>query len=276
MPLLQDHAAHAVLFAPSYWMAPSGQRAPGDLFMSWEQLRACVKSGLVDVQSHAHRHALVHTCARLVDFANPRALARFDIYDWPMRMVGGTQELGKPPLGTPVYSATPLLSASRRYLENSELTMACRQFVQQLGGPEFFADAGWRRRLHAFHRSHGAALRGRYMSDSELDELIASEFTLSREKFRSQLGYAPTCIAYPWMLGSRRSLELARRSGFRVAFGVALDYGAQRRSGTLPLAAYGRLKCDWLRCLPGAGRASAWSSIGRKLSGLSALQHLAH
>ena len=78
------------------------------------------------------------------------------------------------------------------------------------------------------------------------------------------------------MLGSRLSLELASRHGLRTAFGVALDYRAERRRARLPIPVFGRLKCDWLQFLPGQDRSNVLTAVGRKLSGIAKLQHLAH
>jgi hypothetical protein len=69
---------------------------------------------------------------------------------------------------------------------------------------------------------------------------------------------------------------LARRSGFRFAFGVAMDYRAERRRTRLPIPVYGRLKSDWLQFLPGEQRASVLGAVRRKLAGFSTVQHLAH
>lgn len=275
MPLLRTFEAHAVLFAPSYWMAPPAQPAD-DLFMSWQELRACVESGLVDVQSHAHRHALVAISPQLVDFAHPQALARFDIYDWPMRNIEDAEELGRPAPGTPIYRSAPLLSASRRFVENSQLTRACRELVQRCGSDEFFARPQWRTQLRDLHRTLSATLRGYFLDEQAFHQLLASEFEINREQFRKHLGYAPSCIAYPWMLGSPLSLQLAQRSGLRTAFGVALDYRAERRRERLPIPVFGRLKCDWLQFLPGERRSNVLAAVGRKLSGFTKLQHLAH
>jgi peptidoglycan/xylan/chitin deacetylase (PgdA/CDA1 family) len=275
LPLLRQFDARAVLFAPSYWMEPARNTAD-DLFMSWAQLSACAESGLVDVQSHAHRHALVPVSAQVIDFANPQALARFDIYDWPIRFVDGRDELGRPALGTPVYRAAPLLSAERRYLESSAATHACRDFVDRHGGVEFFLHTDWRTRLARVFREREQDAPGRLMDVAAFEGMVASEFELAREEFRRHLGYAPQAIAYPWMLGSRRSLHLAKRSGFRAAFGVAMDYRAERNSARLPLPVYGRLKSDWLQFLPGEQRASVLGALRRKLARFGAVQHLAH
>lgn len=281
LPLLRTFDTRAVLFAPSYWMTPALRRVPSggpndDLFMSWEQLRACLDSGLVDVESHAHRHALVPISSRLVDFAHPQALARFDIYDWPMRCIDGAEELGRPAPGTPVYRAAPLLSATHRYLENGELTRACRDFVERSGGADYFLRPGWRAALQAFHRDGLRRMAGRLMDAVEIEGQVAAELELSRESFRKQLGYAPAYIAYPWMLGSHLSLRLAQRIGFRAAFGVALDYGAERNRDRLPIPVFGRLKSDWLRFLPGKSRCSVLAAVGKKVAGFGKIQHLAH
>jgi hypothetical protein len=71
------------------------------------------------------------------------------------------------------------------------------------------------------------------------------------------------------------SLELARESGIQVAFGVALDYRAAK-DRTLPIPVFGRLKSDWIRLLPGSGRANVLTLIGRKVFGFPQMQNLAH
>lgn len=297
MPLLRTYEARAVLFVPTHWMTqkwghssfpaaqptsatsvPEMRNVPisDDLFMSWPEVRACVESGLVDVQSHAHRHALVATAPQLVDFAHPKALARFDVYDWPMRDLNGVEELGRPAPGTPIYRSTPLLSATRRFVENSEITLACRERVERVGIEDFFAQPHWRRQLAELHRRLSERLVGRYLDQEDFRALVASEFELNRELFRQHLGCPPSCIAYPWMLDSPLSLQLAKHHGLRTAFGVALDYRAERRRAQLPIPVFGRLKCDWLQFLPGRQRSNVLTAVGRKLSGFAKLQHLAH
>lgn len=272
LPVLKEFNACATLFAPSYWMSAPAAPADRERFMSWEQLREAARSGLVDVQSHAHRHALVFTSSRVLEFANPHTLAHYDIYDWPMRSGPGAEELGRPALGTPIYGATPLLSARKRLIEDPAVTAACVDTVGRLGGRAFFERPDWLSHLRRVHSSAGTP--GRWADEASLTALVASEFELSRELFLRHMGYSPQYLAYPWMMGSPWSLELARRFGLRGVFGVALDF--RRARGRLPVRAFGRIKSDWLRLLPGSGRSSFLSIATGKVTGIARTQHLAH
>jgi hypothetical protein len=245
--------------------------------MSWEQLKECVDSGLVDVASHAHRHALVFESDRLAGFATPGLLQRYDIYDWPMRHDGGGDRLGRPAPGTPIYAAAPLLSARTRYLESPAVRESCVALVERAGAADFFSRPDCFSRLMQLHDSRAGSLPGRYLRDEEFRALVASEFELSRAAFEEHLGFAPTAFAYPWTLGSPLSVDLARRFGVRCLFGVGTDFGRARAlSRRYGLPVFGRIKGDWLELLPGSNRARLLPVLARKLAGLPNQQHLAH
>ena len=271
LPLLRKYQMRAVLFAPTYWMNGSG---PQGLFMNWDQLRDSLASGHVEVQSHAHRHALVHTGAQLADFASPETLHRYHFFDWPMRHNYGNYELGPPAPGTPFYRAAPLLSARRRYIENMEVVRLCREFVSEQGDG-FFTEPDAGTRLRDCYARVSAGRPGRWSSEQELDRERLTEFDRSRELFRSELGITPRYFAFPWMLGNARSLELAKQAGMAATFGVGVDFRAARRRG-LPLPVFGRLKGDWLRCLPGRGRVHALPVLAGRLRRVATLHHLSH
>ena len=274
LPALRTFDARATLFVPSYWMQPAAVTG-SSLFMTWPQVKDCAESGYVDVQSHAHRHALVATSNQLIGFATPSLIARYDVYDWPMRNTAMGERLGPPPLGAPIYRAAPLLSAQGRYVESPGLSQACTRLVSESGGEAFFRLSNWSARLFEHYQARARVLQGELMSAADFAALVGSEFELARAEFTTHLGYTPSSLAYPWMLGSLQSLELARYHGFRTAFGVALDYRRARR-GELPLPTFGRLRSDWLPLLPGHGRASLLSIAARKLATFYGNQPLAH
>lgn len=276
LPALRASRSHATVFAPTLWMGTT-RPAGTEQFMNWEQLAECAASGLVDVASHAHRHALVFESDRLAGFATPGLLARYDIYDWPMRRDGGGDRLGRPAAGTPLYGAAPLLSARTRYLESAALREACIALVERTGAADFFSRPDCYPRLMKLHRSRAGSLPGRYARDEEFRALVASEFESSRAAFQQHLGFAPTAFAYPWTLGSPLSLDLAARFGIRCVFGVGTDFGRARAlSRRGPLQVFGRIKGDWLELLPGRNRAHLLPVIARKVAGIANQQHLAH
>jgi peptidoglycan/xylan/chitin deacetylase (PgdA/CDA1 family) len=276
LPALRASRSQATVFAPTLWMG-SARPAGTERFMSWEQLEECIASGLVDVASHAHRHALVFNSDRLAGFATPRLLERYDIYDWPMRHERGGDRLGRPAPGTPLYGAAPLLSARTRYIESAALRDACTALVERAGAAAFFSRPDCYSLLMNLHRSRAASLPGRYLRDEEFRALVASEFELSRAAFERHLGFAPTAFAYPWTLGSPLSLELARHFGIRCVFGVGTDFGRARALSRLgPMSVFGRIKGDWLELLPGRNRARLLPVLARKVAGFGNQQHLAH
>ena len=242
-PLLQEFQVPATLFVPSYWPGTDG-------FMTWEQIRTCARSGLVDVQSHAHRHALVSVSRRLVGFASPAM--RHHVFDWPMRHEHGADVLGAAPAGTPIYESRPLLSATHRVLDSDEAITACRTHVAR-EGPEFFGHPGWSRVLHRLHQRASRA-GWRVLSGDAWWAVIAEELLRSRETLRREVGIEPRYLAYPWELGSRQSVTVAGEIGFDALFGVGMDAGRTARWSVAP-PAFARFRGDWLRFLPGTGRA---------------------
>jgi len=281
-PLLKQFGARVTLFVPTAWMEngdrdpESGSDAPEGTFMTWDQVRDCADSGLVDVQAHGHRHALVHTSTRLVSFATPEQVRRSPIYDWPMRWEDGRNLLGIPPLGTPIYDAQPLLSAHVRVLEDEAAARVCRDLVREGEAQGFFERPGALTQLRRAHKE--AARRSpsvRRIEGPEFEALVRAEFERSSELLRRHVGRAPEFFAYPWMMGSDLSLRCAADAGIKAVFGVGLDFTrAQRLAG--PLVGYGRLKGDWLRFLPGRGRRRLREVVPGKLARFLGSEHLAH
>jgi peptidoglycan/xylan/chitin deacetylase (PgdA/CDA1 family) len=288
LPALRRFEARAVLCVPTAWLR--GPREEDGLagaedragFMSWEELRAAAASGLVEPALHGHRHALVNRSLRLAGFASPSSLEHYDVYDWPMRREAGqgardpSDRLGRPAPGTPVYEAVPLFSASRRVLEPAAAAEACRARVAEEGAARFFARPDWEavlRRVHDAAAGRGAA--GERVEGAAFDELVASELRLAQDAFARELGRPARAFAYPWTLGTPRSFELALGLGIDVVFGVATDFRRARALARIR-PTFGRLRGDWLRLLPGEGRARLRDVVAARARGFGASQHLAH
>jgi hypothetical protein len=286
-PLLCEFKSQATLFVSTNWISSrtegeiikkveTGEVPSGDLFMTWGEIRACARSGLVDVQSHSHRHALVYRSPRVVDFVSPSTLRKYDIFDWPMRCEGGIERLGYPPLGTPIYEAIPLLSAMSRFREDPSVDFACQEFVRSQGGERYFSKWDW---LNGLERTHGQASRssrgGQSMGEDDIKSLVVSEFKQSDQLFKDKLGESPKYLAYPWMLGSGFSILTAAEFGIKAVFGTGIDFRRARRMRA-PVSIFGRTKGEWLRFLPGRGRRHLYQVIPGKVKRFARTQHLAH
>lgn len=277
VPLLEEFEARATLFVPTAWVGREvALEARTFRFLGWDELRTCERHPLLDVESHAHRHAMVPVAKGLADFTSPDTLGRFDVFDWPMGWdEGGSERLGPPAAGTPIFRAEPLLSADHCLRPDPRLGAACRELARD---PGFFERADWREALEAALAGALAAgdpfeeLRG-----AAFAELRADEFRRSRASFERELDRPPRHLAYPWCAGTPASLEDACAAGIDVVYGVALDVRwARRRAASERPRLLARWKCDWLRSLPGRGRLSLREMLARKLGGWSSTEHLAH
>jgi hypothetical protein len=129
------------------------------------------------------------------------------------------------------------------------------------------------RRVHADAVRAGS--RARRAEGREFEALVRAEFEQSAVLLRRHLGQAPEFFAYPWMLGSDLSLRFAADAAVKAVFGVGFDFGRARRLAG-PVTAFGRLKGDWLRFLPGHGRRRLREVVPTKVKEFLRSQHLAH
>ena len=185
---------------------------------------------------------------------------------------------GRPPLGTPVYESSPLLSAALRVLPDPAVTEACQAFVAENGNAEFFRRSDWREQLSKIHQdAKGGRTKPGTLDPQEFKSLIQAEFVRSRELFEAELGIAPRYLAFPWWLGSEAAIAAASESGIQVVFGVYLDFKRARRVAP-PMRAFGRVNCDWLHFLPGKGRLQLYQPqvISKKVADFLYSGYLAH
>jgi len=282
-PLIKKYDVHVTLFVPTCWIHPFDSSPdsffdpsiPPRIFMTWDELRICQESGLVDIQSHAHRHALVFTSPRVMGFCSPGLLEKCDIYDWPMQRVNGRNYLGPPPLGTPIFQSEPLLSASYHMLIDGSITEQCQEYIIKNGGEGFFSDPRWPRTLHAKLKELISLDNRSILKNENIYPLMMDEFSQSESLFQKNLGYKPEYFAYPWLLGSELSLQCAIKKDIKAAFGVGVDYRRVRRIKE-PISIFGRTKSDWIRFLPGKGRKTLREVVPGKFKKFLRSQHLAH
>ncbi len=274
-PLLRKFRFNAALFAITGWTPETGVRPnlddvwagrvsrhdlaaldPHDRGVcSWDELRAMHSSGVVSVDSHSHLHRRVFADRRLLgliraedDFSasnaihgpyltcleSPTALQPQDFVGLPLFGVRGFLEDG-PAIRLSVAAARDFQGHAREALARSGGRLGSRELT------------GLRSRLPE------VAL------EEVSSELMAAEMredlALARARLREKLGdpAAGRTLCIPYTLGGEAMTRVARELGIEAVFWGVLPRQRICRPGSDPLRLV-RLKNDFIRRLPGAGR----------------------
>ncbi len=225
--------------------------APG---CTWNELREMQSSGVIDVQSHTHQHALVHVGPTIRDFVNPAT----DPYlignvNVPLVRRNGKDDFDRPlALGRPLYDALPRMAGRRRYFDDEELRRRCEELVAGQDGAMFFGRRGWRRDLRALARS-SPARRGYYESQEDLEVALEHDLARSRSIIQERLGHPVHHLCYPWYSGSSSSVVAARKVGYQTNFWGIFSGRNVTRPGCDPFRVP-RMACRYLPRLPGPWR----------------------
>ena len=275
-PLLRKHGMKAVVFLvpgriasrpgplPPTWEDVEAGRAPASAvlgredgegaLLSWEEIEALARTGLVDFQSHTLRHARVHTGPRLSGFVTPRSRRGYDAFDQPLLRYGGVDLLGEEaPLGAPLFHSAPRTSEELRFFEDPEVRRACVAEVAASGGDGFFARSDWEARLRRLLRR--TPIRGGFEAADERARAIRSELADSRRLVEEHTGHPVVHLCYPWHSAGPTARQLAAEVGYETAFCGKVPGVPITRSGG-DLREIARIGEDYVELLPGRGRAT--------------------
>jgi hypothetical protein len=255
-----------VFVVPGRVPSRSGPRPPAgdDTFLSWEEIAALGRKGLLEFQSHTQRHARIHTAPEVVGFLTPEMRRGYAAMDVPLIDEKGADLLAADvPLGTPLLRSEPRTSEALRFREDPEIRHACVRLVAEEGGERFFARAGWARRLWRLVR--GRRVAGRQETAADREDAIRFELTEARRELEERTPHAVIHLCYPWHVAGPTARRLAREAGYRTAFcGKVPGVPITRPGGDLERIA--RVGEDYVELLPGHGRQSLTSVLARKWS----------
>jgi peptidoglycan/xylan/chitin deacetylase (PgdA/CDA1 family) len=244
--------------APELLRREAGEGA----LLSWEEVEALSRDGLLDFQSHTLLHSRVHTAPRLVGFATPSSRRGYDAFDQPLVRARGRDLLGEEvPLGTPLLQSAPRTSEALRFFEDEAIRRTCVDTVADGGGEGFFARADWRARLRAVIRR--SAVRGTAETPADRAAAIAHELAESRRLIEARTGRPVVHLCYPWHASGPTARRLAAEAGYETAFCGKVDGVPITRPGG-DLTAIARIGEDYVELLPGRGRATLAEVLRRK------------
>ncbi len=204
VPLLARHGFSATVFVnpdfvdPRPVVRPAGETVG---FASWDELRAAVRGGHLEVQSHLMTHTWLPTGARVVDVHRPGAAHYW--LDWnadpsnkPFYLSDATRTVV--PYGTPVYEHDKAARAVQACPDPAEAEHMA-EFVAERGGASFFDEPRWRAsyddELARYRRDSPPDFR----RESEAERLARLHFEIagSRRVLEEQLDVPVDFLAWP-------------------------------------------------------------------------------
>jgi peptidoglycan/xylan/chitin deacetylase (PgdA/CDA1 family) len=237
-PILKKYGHHAVIWMTTDFVDPTAHPRPtledvwsGKLdhavldprgYLSWAEMREMVRSGLVEIQSHAKTHTWYYSGPEIVDFHRPQGIEGYEFYPWlawnrfPERKYQSlsVRMEDEIPYGTPVYHHEKSLVV-RRFFDDEGLTSRLVRAVADGGGPAFFAGKTWRESLRGIvegYKQTGV----RSESSEEYLERVRTELTESRKSIQENLGSSVDFLCWPGGGYNDATLEIAKVLGYRA------------------------------------------------------------
>jgi peptidoglycan/xylan/chitin deacetylase (PgdA/CDA1 family) len=232
--------------------------------LSWEEVEALARSGVLEFQSHTLTHARVHTQPAIAGFLTPEMRSGYAALDVPLIEVDGRDRLApEVPLGTPLLRSEPRTSEALRFHEDPGVRTACVDAVAQAGGEPFFRRPDWRQQLRRLVASR--PVPGRREEPSERAKALRRELAEARTAIESRTGRAAVHLCWPWHVSGPTARRLAVETGYRTAFWGKVPGTPLTVPGGDPFAV-ARIGEDYVELLPGRGRRLLSSVLRRKWS----------
>lgn len=273
-PLARRHGVRFTIFIPPMAIEDSDECRPGlddgvaageleardhgaHPFLTWGEVLAMHRSGLVDVQSHSSHHGVVFVSGELVGFARPDGPFPVDGHVPLMtrEATGDAVRFHVAP-GTPLYAHGRALAAPVRYIEDLGARDRCVETVHVQGGSRFFEANGWEARLRDVH---GSADGGRPETDEERRSRINDDLLDSKRQIEARLGEGTVrVLAPPWAEMHPDVPGIAREVGYEL---IVLGYPFKPTAREPALPCYPRLFGD-----------AVWTHIDGPIKGTVAWQ----
>ncbi|MGD9972846.1 MAG: polysaccharide deacetylase family protein [Desulfatirhabdiaceae bacterium] len=263
-PLLKKYGFCGIGFVVPAYIDDQPVKTSERRWLTWNELAEMDTSGLMDIQSHSHRHDRIFTGPEVFDFFHPG----FDVnplhLDIPWHWENG-RYTNRLQLGTPLYRHSSRFEDRPMIKPDPEILARCMSYVDDRGGEQFFQQSGWRRELlTVYHLTIQKSFSFDTESHQEQETRILESLSLSRKILSQKLGKDVAHLCYPYGIGSRLAVRLSQRSGYISNFWVIPPGRRTSRAGDSPFY-IPRIKNDYIFRLPGKGRKSLADIFSAKL-----------
>lgn len=188
-------------------------------FLSIDEMRQMVSSGVMDVQCHCKSHTMYFTGRDIVDFHHPG-----DRYHWlnwnakPERKYLYLEEdqSGFVPFGMPIYSYSKALEA-RVFFPDPDVDRRIGDFVDAHGGKAFFDNPKWKEELFSVaNRLRSEARQDRYETEGQRRKRYLDEIVGSKKYLEECLGKPLDFLCWPAGGYDDLAVEIASGAGFKA------------------------------------------------------------
>jgi hypothetical protein len=222
-------------------------------FVTWPELEALSRSGVIDVQSHSYSHSSIFCHSTALTFVTP-AFERRSLLGRPLVSDGRPPAYLSPSdLGAPLFPQRSRLSDALRFKDDEAIRSECIELVRSKGGAAFFGRPTWRAELQTV----AARGRGSYESEEERRRAIRDELDCACSVLNARLKTNTVQhLCFPWGIAGSIAVEAARAVGYETAFSDRLFGLRAVRAGDDPYRLM-RLNGRFITWLPRTRRSIA-------------------
>ena len=208
--------------------------------LTWGEIHAMQKSGIVDVQSHTLNHGVVFTSNELIDFSSPYGPFPIDKIT-PLVSDKRGKDIAEliPDFGTPLFEFGPALASNRRFKDDINNREECISFVKREGGRKYFEKVDWKDSLIKIANNRND---GRWETDSERVERYKNDLTKAKKIIEERLPETKVrVVALPWGVMHPEIPNIAFESDHKIC---VLAYPFPKKISGSPVILYPRLFGD--------------------------------
>jgi hypothetical protein len=245
-PMLAATGNRAVAF-----IIPSRLNTPG--MLNSEQIREMHASGTIDFQSHSLSHSRIPISPRVVRFQSYVGTAA-NPWDVPAVTPDEDSCCKSTPPGTPQFESASRMSDRRRFIPNSNVIAACREFAASRRA-QSLGQRAWSRQLRMLLSTStpSRAQPGTYETEEEQHAAIRTQLIDSKQAIEGHIpGKTVHHFAFPWSEVGEITYRLLPSSGYTSSYHGLLP--TPDVQGPTHEPRIRRLSGDFVLRLPGSGR----------------------
>ena len=206
LPILKKYDARATIFVnPAYISRKSDEESDWG-FMTWDEIRAAINSGVFDIQAHTMTHEFIFTSDKVIDYYTPDKFIQYYWLAWMLFSESPTQwdstameYKNKIPVGYPIFEYGRRLSSRKFIPSQAYIEYLIHDYCQDGGIGE-----------KAFIGKHGE-----FETDEAYRAYIYWEVAECKRLLEENLGTCVHTLCFPGGGYTEDVLKIAKDSGFR-------------------------------------------------------------